>query len=680
MFIKTSRAVQTEITEQGGFLRVSAEDKRTELGQLEADRAVFLYRCNACFTDAVALENFEVIPSDTVFLIAQRGEKYFLMYMLDDGKCSYSLSGEGGTLYIERAGEYSEKSGSLAVYFLEGKNIYRMIETAAAELSRHFPWLKTLKQKKRSDFLGKLGFCTYNAFYDDISDEKITEIFESGRQNGVKFGFLIIDSGWMCGEDGKMNSFDPDSNKFPQGFLAFSEKLKHEYGLRSVYLWHTIYGFWTGIGQQLGFGVEKRIFNESNCQAKEQSERVIGGINTAGEDFYPLNITGQVCTFPVGKELNDFYRKFYEYLSKNGIDGTKLDAISWLELFGAGNGGQVKIMEDYMRAIEKNGKKYFQGNILCCSGESVDFLLHSGELSLIRVCKDYMPDNVSTFGPHIYYAAINSLWMGEFFYCDYDMFQSGGRGGRMHAINRAISGGPVYCSDNLNTIDYQILRSLAAEDGSVPVCDSYAKPTLRSLFINIFTDEKLFMQFNSLGENYAMAVYNCTLRESGRKISDSFCISEIEIASAADTEKFLVYSSERGFMGIYGLQDAISVELGFLEAELFSVVPLRENSCAWIGKEGKILPFGFVDAQWDNDVYCVNVKESGTYLLYSEEEIEQSGVLFRKEGDNLYKFFVGKERKFSIGFARRAPFNCQKILKGDAEKVEKKFGRQSEAF
>lgn len=659
MFIKTSSGVRAEKAEKGMFLHVFPHADRVEMGRLEADRAVFIYRCNACFTDAVALNTFEKIPSDTVFMIAQKDGNYFLMYLLDDGAYSCTLSGEEGKLYVDSRGGNGARpagAGIRAAYCLEGKNIYRMIETAAKELSRNFPRLKTLKRKKRSDFLGKLGFCTYNAFYDEISDRKITEVFESGRQHGIRFGFLIVDSGWMRGEDGKMNSFEPDREKFPQGFCSFSDRLKSEYGLQSLYLWHTFYGFWTGIGQQLGFRVEKRIFNQSNCQTKEQSEQYIGGINTAGEDFYPQNITGQICTFPVGKEMHKFYRTFYDRLSKNGIDGTKLDAISWLELFGEGNGGQVKIMDDYMRAVEKYGKKYLHGNVLCCSGESVDFLLHSGDLSLMRVCKDYMPDDTSTFGPHIYYAAMNSLWMGEFFCCDYDMFQSGGKGGRLHAVNRAVSGGPVYCSDNPETIDYSVLQSLTAQDGSVPVCDSYAKPTLRSLFVNIFTDETLFMQFNRLGKNYVMAVYNCSLRETGRKIADSFRISEIEGAAEAETDAFLVYSSERGFLGTYRLQDDVPVELGFLEAELFSVIPLQKNRCAWIGKEGKLLPFGFLDTQWRGEACFVTVKEPGTYLLYSEGEVVHSEGVFRKTEENIYQFFIDKQKKFTVKIGSGARF------------------------
>ena len=405
-----------------------------------------------------------------------------------------------------------------AAYYISGEDLYALFSSAAKDLCEVFPRLKTVRQKRKPDLIGKLGFCTYNAFYDDVSDQKIYGVLTALKRWDIRCGFLIVDSGWMREKNGKMRAFAPDENKFRGGFKEFTANLKADFSVEKVCVWHTFYGFWEGIDETLGIPVSRQIFNEENVCSQIKEADYIGGINTAGEDFYPMNITGHLCYLPTGENISLFYRLFYGYLQENGIEATKIDAISWLELFGEGPDGRAQIMGKYIHAAEKWGEEFLNGNILCCSGESTNFLFDSGDLALIRVCKDYIPEDLSTYGPHIYYAAMNSLWLGEFFYCDYDMFQSGGAGGRMHAISRAISGGPIYCSDNLNTLGFQVLRSLAAGDGSVPVCDSYARPTARSLFVNIFTEEKLFMQFNRLGDRFLLAAYNCSQKDSGKKM------------------------------------------------------------------------------------------------------------------------------------------------------------------
>lgn len=650
MFIEKNHRVKIEDAEKGCFLRVTLKGKQTEIGRPKASRAVCIYRCNACFTDAIALDSFDCIPSKTLFVLSEYEGVYSLLYMLEDQGCSCSLSGREGKIFLDAEGEEDRPDKSYpvrAAYSVSGQNVYELISAAADILSRSFPRLKKKSEKRTSDFLGKLGFCTYNAFYENVTEQKILAVLDAAKSKGVQFGFLIVDSGWMQEKEEKLSAFDPDGRKFPAGFKEFSEKLRTDYGIEKLFIWHTFYGFWTGIEEKLGFPVQKQIFNEAYSTPSEMPAEYIGGINTAGEDFYPLNISGKVCQFPRSENLSEFYRSFYAALCLNGVKGAKVDAISWLELFGRGNGGQVRIMDQYLRTIEKFGEDYFKGNLICCSSESVDFLLHSGDLSLIRVCKDYMPDNAATFGPHIYFAAINSLWLGEFFFCDYDMFQSGGRGGRMHAINRAVSGGPIYCSDNLETLDFSVLRALASRDGFVPVCDTYARPTERSIFVNVFTEKKLFMQFNRLGGCYLMAVYNCS-REDVGIIFDCFTISEITFSQDCPARRFAVYSSERRFLGIFGREDPVTVSLGFLQAELFSILPLKEDCFTWIGEEGKLIPFGFLTVETGRNSFQVSVKEAGKYLLYTESKIKKSSLPFLETQGNLYAFYAPKAGEFSV--------------------------------
>ena len=83
MFIEKNHRVKIEDAEKGCFLRVTLKGKQTEIGRPKASRAVCIYRCNACFTDAIALDSFDCIPSKTLFAVPVRSQagkgKYFSM-------------------------------------------------------------------------------------------------------------------------------------------------------------------------------------------------------------------------------------------------------------------------------------------------------------------------------------------------------------------------------------------------------------------------------------------------------------------------------------------------------------------------------------------------------------------------------------------------------------------------
>ena len=649
MLIAGTSVIRREKTENGEFLWVRARKNATKIGVLDVDRVVCIYRCNACFMDALALPAAQKLPEKTLFMLTEKDGFFSLYYALTDGGYSCWFSGKDGALYLHadngKADSFEKSEELCAVYTISGEDVYALFSLAAKTLASHFENLRLLSEKRRPDYFNRLGFCTYNAFHDNIGESVLSDLLKNWKDNGLSAGYIIIDDGWMKTKDGKMMSFVPDEKKFSGGLKKFIENVKKVYGIDYVLLWHTFYGYWTGIDRKLGFPVKESIFNR-NGDINGKKANYVCGVNTTGEDFYPVNITGDECLYPV-ESLESFYDAFYSYLKEEGVDGTKIDAIGWLELFGEDNGGRLEIMKKYAKQIDAAVGKYMSGKAICCSCESLDFFYNSGELSLVRTCKDYMPDKLSTYGPHVFFNAHNSLWLGEFFVCDYDMFQSGGKGGKFHAVNRAISGGPIYGSDEIYKENFDVLRSVSSSDGFVPVCDTYAKPTKRSLFVNIYEERKLFMQFNELKGNYLLAVYNCSLNDDGGKIEDFFTISEIPPAAESKTEKFAVYSDERGFLGVFGKDDEIQTSLGFIEAELFVAVPVEEKR-AWIGLEGKYIPSGFIFVERTPEGDVVETKEPGKCLVYSEKPIKNSSVGFCLE-NGLY-VFNATEKKFFVSW------------------------------
>ena len=162
MFIEKNHRVKIEDAEKGCFLRVTLKGKQTEIGRPKASRAVCIYRCNACFTDAIALDSFDCIPSKTLFVLSEYEGVYSLLYMLEDQGCSCSLSGREGKIFLDAEGEEDRPDKSYpvrAAYSVSGQNVYELISAAADILSRSFPRLKKKSEKrkaeaKHSDFFG----------------------------------------------------------------------------------------------------------------------------------------------------------------------------------------------------------------------------------------------------------------------------------------------------------------------------------------------------------------------------------------------------------------------------------------------------------------------------------------------------------------------------------------------
>ena len=59
----------------------------------------------------------------------------------------------------------------------------------------------------------------------------------------------MIDDGWLDVSEMRLQSLEPDGNKFPEGFLPVTRQLKEDYGVDWVGVWHTIAGYWGGISQ-----------------------------------------------------------------------------------------------------------------------------------------------------------------------------------------------------------------------------------------------------------------------------------------------------------------------------------------------------------------------------------------------------------------------------------------------
>lgn len=553
---------------------------------IQGKRFTACYRSGSCWMKTAFIEKIDKLPAETQYLLAERETGYTLYFALCDGVSRASLFSESGKVYCRvETGDKNVPLGKFRyVYALDCDNPYEGMKQAYDVLQQQLGSFVLKKDKKAPAFIDYFGFCTYNAFYSDITHDKILSVGELFESNGQKLGFLIADEGWFTAKDGKLASFKADEKKFPYGLKATVDICKEKYGLQYFLCWHTYNGYWKGIDAQSfpQYAVAEETFHIPDRLKTPEREESFSA--TVGEDFYPMNIAYQdngICY----KNIRGAYMDFYNALKEQGVDGTKIDAMTWVEAFAEGKGGRVSAMNKLLRAVENASWTVMDGNLINCSSCSNDFFMNIGEGSLTRTSCDYMPDKPLTHNAHIMDNAFVGFWVDPIVIADWDMFQSAGEWGEFHATARAISGGPVYCTDELDKANFSLLKKLTLADGRVRRCVRNAMPTRACLF-GIAKGEP-FRVYNQTEKAYVLGAFGNV--ETGKGVM--IPLAEVE---GLEKGRYAVYSSKQGFIGVKTETESVSCALTALEAEIFTIVKIEDGK-AVIGNIDKLNPSAYID-------------------------------------------------------------------------------------
>ena len=579
------------------------------------------YRFNTCWMKNVSGGEFKGLPDEIQFMILRNGGVYTAVYALVHNSCRASIRAEGRDLIVtaETGDSGTAVRSFYGVYAEEGGSPYALVKNAAKNISAFLKTCKTVGEKRFPKFIDYFGYCTYNAFYDDISEEKILSVAGEFEKNGQKIGFLITDVGWQTTEGFYLTALAPDAKKFPGGIRSYAKALKKKYGVKYLLMWQTFIGYWTGMRtEDIGEidAVYKRFYIPDRFKLRVGLNPAGDKIDTAGDEFYPSNI--YLYDFGTPRDYGGFYETYHRLIREGGADGVKVDSLTYAEALGQGAGGRVKTAETVTRGLESSCKKHFGGEMIYCSSCSNDFLYNMREGGVTRTSTDYFPEIPGSHGEHVLTNVHTTFWMGEFIIPDWDMFQSGNTAGAYHAKARAISGGPVYCTDSLHKQDYGVIGAVAARDGRAPRCTAFARPTVRSLFTDVKSERRPVNIFNTNRYNWVLGSFNCCYdAEKELAVSDTIRLNEIDGLTGG---RFAVLSDTRGFLGVFGAEDSLNVELGAFGAEIFTVSPI-EKGYAVLGLEGKYNGGAFVKRfEASENGVKIEAYDAGTVWVYSEKE------------------------------------------------------------
>ncbi len=464
---------------------------------------------------------------------------------------------------------------------------------------------------------GYLGWCSWEFYKTKISEDIITNAFHTIEDSGAPIRWLMVDDGYLDEERRMLKSFGVDPKKFPNGWAPIAA-LKNDDQIKWMGIWRNFGGYMSGVSANHTMDDLKPYLT------KMKNPRMVLPDNTP-------------------EASKAFYDKMVRDTKDNGFDFIKVDFHFRTFEHYIGSIDPVEAMRQNNEALE-NATHEMGIPLLNCIAQPNVNSLQTKHSALTRSSPDYNQKDKDKNKSNTYQSFANHLWMSQTVWGDLDMFHSHDeRDVKPMAIARAISGGPVYISDEPSKIHPEVLIPFAYEDGKLLRTAAPATLLPESFFIHPFRDDHIFRVVAPMEDGVAaIALFNFT--ESGNTLQSGFTAKDYGHAGellpngaawATPAEGLLVYDREA--KSVVELGDGFSTEVSDFDAKLFLVYP-KVKGWAVIGRSDKYLPAAAVDVHSATEQQVeFTLKESGPLLIWSEKGApKMSDVIFEPMGEHLY--------------------------------------------
>lgn len=543
-------------------------------------------------------------PANQLVLWKQtEGEDYHLLVPLAGG----GMLGEVGVSEIEwrpefrvAASSYDPKHAPRRVplfAYAAGRDPYKLpratYETAFAATEQYgrLRW-----QKPYPEVFKRLGWCSWNAYGQEVTADKVVASVRSMREKQIPLGFVLVDDGWLSVKDQKLTSFEADAAKFPGGMDALARRLREEYKVPHIGVWHTLQGYWNGVAPDSEIAREHKMFKglEGKLLPDPREGR--------GEGFY-----------------EDWFRKLkgwgYDFVKVDGQGNNVKFTDGLMPLFDSGGGAHRNLQGAAGKFFGDGSQNGVGLGLINCMEMSLENVYNWRASNVARSSDDYQPELKHNPQDHVFQNAYNAYWLSNFAYPDWDMFQSHGPAAEYHAAARAVSGGPVYFTDEAGKERPEILRRLALSDGRLLSPDEPAQVT-RDLLLSDPSIEptplKLFARVTRPGLS-AGVVAAFHVNKTARRVEGSLNASDPEW-TAAPPARVAVYGSDGGRV-LFLDAKASSLYFGLADGgfELFTLAPI-EDGLAVFGLLDKYLsPAAVVSMTRGEGTAVVRLREAGDF-------------------------------------------------------------------
>ncbi|GFQ02546.1 probable galactinol--sucrose galactosyltransferase 1 [Phtheirospermum japonicum] len=563
------------------------------------------------------------IPFETQFLIVEgRDDGLYVVFLpILEGDFRAVLQGNAHNeleICLESGDPgVQEFDGSHLVFVAAGSDPFDVITNAVKTVEGHLQTFSHRERKKMPDMLNWFGWCTWDAFYTNVTSEGVKQGLESFEKGGISPKFVIIDDGWQSvGMDPTSEGTKADNSanfanrltnikenhKFQKdgkegervadptmGIQHIVSGIKDQHSVKYVYVWHALAGYWGGVRP-----------GESGMEHYES--KMAYPISSPGVDSNePCDALNSITKTGLGlvnpDKVFSFYNELHSYLASASIDGVKVDVQNILETLGAGHGGRVKLTRKYHQALEASISRNFKDNgIISCMSHNTDGLYSAKRTAVVRASDDFWPRDPASHTIHIASVAYNTVFLGEFMQPDWDMFHSVHEMAEYHAAARAVGGCAIYVSDKPAQHDFNLLKKLVLPDGSILRAKLPGRPTRDCLFSDPARDGKTLLKIWNLNDhNGVVGVFNCQgagwCKQGKRNlihdeqpgtITGIIRAKDVNYLPRVTDDKWngdaIVYSHLHGDLVYLAENASLPITLKSREYEVFTVVPVKKMS------------------------------------------------------------------------------------------------------
>ncbi len=497
---------------------------------------------------------------------------------------------------------------ALAFLCAEGTNPQALFEKCAkAGLELLGTGYRIRKERRYPEIFEYLGWCSWDAMEIRVNEEDLLRKCEEFREKQIPVKWSMIDDMWAEVHDfydrtyqtrgemfslmhsSRLYSFHADPIRFPNGLKHCIDRIR-EYGIK-VGMWHPTTGYWMGIDPRGEICRDHR-----DCLMQTESGVIV-------PDYKREKAWG-------------FYNAFHDYLRKCGAELIKIDNQSMTRRFYKKHAPVGEIAREFHDGMEASVGFHFDNNMINCMGMASEDMWNRSVSPLSRCSDDFQPENSDWFTKHILQCAYNCLVQGSFYYCDWDMWWTDDGQAVKNSVLRAVSGGPIYVSDQLGRSRREVLMPLVLEDGRILRCDRPAVPTADCLMVNPVDSGRIFKVQNICGDSGVIAAFN--LDEQDRPVTGQISPRDVE---GLEGEEFAVYEHFSKECHILKAGETLELKLEDRgQFRLYVVVPIRDGFAA-IGRTDKMISPKTVKAVKGREVFLV---EEGPYAV-----VEDGKLVFR---------------------------------------------------
>lgn len=466
-----------------------------------------------------------------------------------------------------------------------------------------------------------LGWCTWEHYRFDVDEERLLTALDRIAASALPIRFVLVDDGHVDSdaradyhEKQKLLGFTPRTDKFPRGWAPVMAR-RSPTGVSWFGLWLNFNGYWSGIAPENTLGPELNA----------HLAPVASGALQPGD---------------ASADSTAFYDAFMGTARKAGFDFVKVDNQAKNLALATGRPNGVACATHNAQALESACVRH-RLDLLNCMAHGPVCRFNTRHSAVTRCSEDYLAGNGPRARRHLHNSYANMPWLGQTVWGDHDMFHSNDpASGKLMAVSKAVSGGPVYLSDAPENFVPALIRPLCLANGRLLRPLAPAAPLRRSLFADPFSDNEAYLVAAPLpGGATALVAYNLTEpvvpargvfsaadhAEAGCMLDDAWAAPEGVVLYDWETRQ------------AKPLTEPLSFEIAGFDHRFVHLCPLRSDWAA-IGLIEKYLsPAGVEVLSVDAATLVVRAVEAGPVAVYSGRGAPScEGASVREIGERLF--------------------------------------------